>query len=132
MKKNTIKVLVSAGIGFVLAFLVMWSRGIFTVEGTKDILRVVCDGFFVAGAVLFLGGGLIWVNNGGVFDGLAYSLKQSIARMRRNYELHRESYADYREKRAAKATSPVGMVLGGLFHLVISVVLFVVYMKLFG
>lgn len=132
MSKNTIKFLVNTGIGFVVAFLVMWSQGVFAAETTPDVLRVICDGFFIAGAVLFLGGGLVWADNGGVFDGLTYTFKQAVARVKRDFEQEKISFAEHREKREAKASSPLGMVLAGLVHLAIAAILFVVYLKAAG
>lgn len=122
-----LKVLVYTAVGLALAFGVMLTGGVFTAEGAKDVLRIVCDGFFVAGA-LFLGcGGIVWCYNGGAVDGLGYSAKMLINRVRPHYEEHRQSFAEYREQREKKASSPVALVFSGLNLLAIAVIVFLVY-----
>ena len=126
-----LKVLIYTAIGLLAAFGVMCAGGLFSAEGTKDALRIVCDGFFVVGAMLLFGGGLVWCYNGGAMDGLGYSAKILINRIRPKYETeHRESFAQYREKREAKASSPVTLVFSGLNLLLIAVIVFLVYSNL--
>lgn len=127
MKKSTIKFLICTGAGFVAAFLLMWARGVFSAETAADVLRIVCDGFFVVGALLLVIGGLTWTNNGGVFDGLTYTFKQAFSRIRRNYEEQKVTYAEHRERREAKASSPKAWLLSGLVHMAIALILFGVY-----
>ena len=129
MSKGAIKFLVCTGVGFVIAFLVAWSQGLFGAETTSDVLRIICDGFFVAGALMLAYGGLTWTSNGGVFDGLTYTFKQGIARLKRDFEEQRVTFAEHREKREAKATSPKAMLLAGLVHLAIAILLMVVYQQ---
>jgi len=132
MKTSTIKFLVYTGIGFVVAFLVMWRQDIFHAETAQDVLRFVSDGFFVSGALLILFGGFNWTYNGGVLDGLGYSFKQGFARIRRAYDEERMTFAQYRERREEKATSPKPLVLSGLVHLVIATAALVGYLLLAG
>lgn len=125
--KKPVKVLIHVAVGLAIALVVMFSGGVTSAETTKDALRIVCDGFFVAGALLLAFGGLRWTYNGGVMDGLGYSAKTVVNRMRPHYEEHRESFAEYRAKREAKAASPFAFVVSGLILLALAVILFVVY-----
>lgn len=129
MSKGTIKYLVITGVGLVIALLVSWSQGIFGAETASDVLRLVCDGFFVAGALLLAYGGLTWTSNGGVFDGLTFTFKQAFARIKRDYEEQRVTFAEHRERREAKASSPKYALLAGLTHMVIAVIIMVVYQQ---
>lgn len=122
-----LKVLIYTAVGLAGAFAVMLVGGIFSAGSTKDVLRIVCDGFFVAGALLLLSGGFRWCYNGGVMDGLGFSAKTLVNRMRPHYEENRQSFAEYREQREKKASSPVPLVFSGLNLLVIAVIIFLVY-----
>lgn len=124
------KLLTNFGIGLAIAFLVMWGQGLFEAETMSDTLRVVCDGFFVAGALLLAWGGLRWCTNGGAVDGLGYSMKMVKERMlpflSKPWD-KRESFAEYRERRESKARPVGALLLSGLAHLVIALILFAVY-----
>ena len=130
MNKTWQKFLVNLGTGFLLAFLVMWSQGIFDTETASDALRLACDGFFVAAAVLLAWGGLGWCTNGGAVDGLGYSMKMVKERLRhflsKRWE-KRETFAEYGERRESKARPARALLLSGLAHLVIALIMFGVY-----
>ena len=62
MSKNTIKFLVNTGIGFVVAFLVMWSQGVFAAEKGQSSL-IPCEPAQVrnlTGAGDAMMAGLVW------------------------------------------------------------------------
>ena len=124
------KYLIDAGIGLVIALLVCWIEGLFSAEAAGDVLRILSDGFFVAGA-LFLGmGGLTWTRNGGVMDGLGFTFKTAIGRLRADYEASHMTFAEYREEREKKATSPMPSLLSGLTHCAVAIVFFLVYQSM--
>lgn len=122
------KVLIRTAAGFVIAFLVWYVTGLFQAEGLKDILRILSDGFFVAAALLLGSGGLVWTYNGGVMDGLGFSFKTLLDRMRGDYHERRQTFMEYRENREAKASSPKYLLLSGLVHLVLAILAVLVYM----
>lgn len=114
-------------VGLGIAAAVIFANGVTDAKDTKDALRIICDGFFVGGALLLMYGGLRWCYNGGVTDGLGYSAKLLINRIRPHYEEHRESFGEYREKRQAKARSPLPLVLPGALILAVAVILYIAY-----
>lgn len=127
MGKTIGKVLVSAAFGLIVAVFVWITSGLFQAAGVADFLRILCDGFFVAAALLLGSGGLVWTYNGGVFDGLGFSVKTIFDRMHRDYAERRQTFMEYREKREAKSSSPRYLLLGGLIHLGLAIVVFLVY-----
>lgn len=130
MSKTMQKFLIHVGTGFVIAFLVMWVQGVFETETASDALRLVCDGFFVAGGILLAWGGLRWCSNGGAVDGLGYSMKMVKDRLLpflAKPDQKRESFAEYRERRESKAIPAKPLLLSGLVHLVIAFIIFGVY-----
>lgn len=74
---KNIKYYVQAGVGFVLAFVVMVYRGLFSKPVLSDKIMAIGDGFTVA-AVLYLGfGALMWVSSTGFFDIFGYAVKKA-------------------------------------------------------
>ena len=112
--KKWLKVLIPLAVGLVITVIMMYSGGLFYADNAKDALRIACDSFFAPGALLFFYGGLRWTYNGGVMDGLGYSAKLVINRMRPHYEEHRQSFAEYRAKRESKAQPASPLVISGL------------------
>ena len=130
MRDSTIKFLVDLGIATVVAVLVWVREDLFHAETPQDTFRILSDGFFVAGAMFLAMGGMTWTKNGGVMDGLGFTFKTVLARIRSDYETSRMTFAEYREEREKKASSPVPMVLAGLVHIVLAAVTLLIYQKL--
>ena len=124
------KFLVDGIIGLLAAIAVWAIEGLLQAASARDVLRILSDGFFVAGIMFLAMGGLTWTFNGGVVDGLGFSFKTGIARMRSDYDTARMTFAEYREERRKKASSPKPMLLAGLLHTGIALVLFLVYLLL--
>ena len=132
MASSMKKFLTDTGIGLLIAVLVWIAEGLFRAGTAQDVLRILSDGFFVAG-LLFLGmAGLTWAKNGGAMDGLGYTIKIAIARIRPDYDDARMTFAQYREEREKKASSPKSAVLAGLVHMAIAIVLTVAYSYVAG
>lgn len=125
MSNSLKKFLLDTGIGLVVAFILCCTMGLFTAETTVDTLRILSDGFFLVGALLLAVGGLTFTSNGGAFDGLFYTFKTQINRMRRDYESRRQSFAQYREEREKKNKSPKESLLAGLVVISVGLILMV-------
>ena len=130
MKKTLTKLLIYALAGILIAGLVAWSQGLFVSEAVSDTYRILSDSFFIVGALMLAFAGLQWCTNSGTMDGLGYTFKQAISRMRQNHEKNRESYAEYRERKHQKDRSPLNMALGGLFLIAIAIVFLLLYSNL--
>jgi len=130
MRDSTVKFLVDLGVATLLAVLVWVLEGLFRVETVVDAVRILSDGFFVAGALFLAMGGMTWTKNGGVMDGLGFTFKTVFARIRSDYETSRMTFAEYREEREKKASSPKPMLLAGLIHIVLACGSFLVYQLL--
>ena len=126
------KYLVDLGIGAVLVVSLCSFFGLFGAENASDAFRVLSDGFFVAGFLFLCLGGLTFTRNGGVMDGLSFTFKTAFARIRSDFETARMTFAEYREERERKASSPLPSVLAGLTYLVLAVVFLVVYSAVSG
>lgn len=127
MNETLKKFLINLGIGLVLAAAISFMMGVSTEEGTADRLRILSDAFFVAAAIYLVTGGLTFTVNGGVMDGLGFATKTGIARIKRDFETSKQSFAEYREERERKVKSPAASLLAGAVLLVIAIVLLKVY-----
>lgn len=130
MEDSTKKFLVDSCIALVIAVVVWLIEGLFQAGTVQDVFRILSDGFFVAGIAFLAMGGLTWTFNGGVMDGLGFSFKIGIARMRSDYDTARMTFGEYREEREKKKSSPKPMLLAGLIYLAVALVLFLVYQLL--
>ena len=126
------KYLIDLGIGMLLALGLCAALGLFAAEAAPDVLRILSDGFFVPGAIFLCLGGLTFTRNGGVMDGLGFTFKTALARIRADYETAHMTFAEYRAERESKATSPMPSVLAGLTHLAIALILFWIYSGIQG
>lgn len=127
MRDAVRKYLIDAAIGMGIAFLVCVMQGIFRAASALDTMRILSDGFFAAAMLLLAAGGLQWTYNGGVMDGLGYSFKMAFGRIRGDFETSHMTFAEYRENREKKASSPAYLLLAGASHLVIALIFFAVY-----
>lgn len=121
------KYLVDLGIGLVLAIALCAMQGLFKAETSNDVIRILSDGFFVPGALFLCLGGLTFTRNGGVMDGLGFTFKTALARIRHDYETAHMTFAEYQKEREEKASSPMPSVLAGLTHLAVAVIFFMIY-----
>lgn len=127
MNETLKKFLIESGLGLVLSLLLACLMGLFDAGSTADVLRILSDGFFVAAAMYLAVGGITFTVNGGVMDGLGYATKTGIARIRRDFETSKVSFAEYREEREKKAKSPKATLLSGVVLLAAALLLLVAY-----
>jgi len=127
MNETLKKFLIDLGIGLVLAVALAFMMGISQGEGAADVLRILSDAFFVSAAAFLVTGGITFTVNGGVMDGLGFAAKTGIARIRRDFETSKQTFAEYREERESKAKSPKSSLLAGAVLLMIALGLLMAY-----
>lgn len=129
---KNLKYYVQAGLGLVLAFAVMVSRGLFSKPSVADKVMAVGDGFTVA-AVLYLGmGALIWISSTGFFDIFSYAVKKAAhAIVPGMVEDDAGRYYEYKVEKEAKRKKGVfehfTLKLGFIFLIISAILLFVWY-----
>ena len=127
MNETLKKFLIDLGIGLVLAVALALLMGISQGEGAADVLRILSDAFFVSAAAFLVVGGITFTVNGGVMDGLGFATKTGIARIKRDFETSKQTFAEYREERESKAKSPKSSLLAGAVLLMIALGLLMAY-----
>lgn len=120
-KKDFLAAVLTGAVIAVAVFLLGRSR-------EYDLPRCVCDALFIPGVLLFCLGILKEVRNRGVFDIMGYGTKSTIEvflPFLRSGE--KEDIYAYRERKAGERKPARGLILAGVWYLVLSVLALVVY-----
>lgn len=123
LKKSLITLL----IGFAVAGLIAWTKGVFVQTAPMQIFHILSDSFFVSGVVIAGVGLLVFSSNEGTFDMLAYGMRSFFDLFRRNSAKRYESFYDYRSSRAANKFGFGFLLLSGVIILAIAVVMYLLY-----
>ena len=127
MNETLKKFLIESAVGLVLSFLLSFLLGLFDAQSTADVLRILSDAFFVSAAIFLVSGGITFTVNGGVMDGLGFATKIGLARVKRDFETAKVTFAEYREERERKAKSPTASLLAGVLLLAVALILLAFY-----
>ena len=129
IKINKTKLLISFGVCAVITIAVLLIKGVFSAETTKEMVMILSDAFFFAGAIMLVAAGLVWASDNGVSDGIGYSFSKLFSLRKRNYEDHKETYSEYKERKHTRKSSIVEFLIPGLSFVTISVIFFVLYLQ---
>ena len=123
-KEKLIKYAVCFGIEVVIAFLVIWSKGFFTDSAAVN-LQILADAFFVAGILMTLFAGMLFVSGEGALIGIGFVLRNVVLAFIPMGRTKHELYADYRARKLseAKKQDNSSILVTGLSFLIIGIVL---------
>ena len=123
-KVKLIKYAVCLGIEALIAFLVIWSKGFFT-ESAAVNLQILADAFFVAGILMTLFAGMLFVSGEGALIGIGFVLRNVVLAFIPMGRARHELYADYRARKLseAKKQNNSSILVTGLTFLIIGIVL---------
>ena len=127
-KVKLIKYAVCVGVEAVIAFLVIWSKGFFTDSAAVN-LQILADAFFVAGILMTLIAGMLFVSGEGALIGIGFVLRNVVLAFIPMGRARHELYADYRARKLseAKKRNNSSILVTGLSFLIIGVVLTVIW-----
>jgi hypothetical protein len=119
-----IKYAVCIGIEALIAFLVVWSKGFFTDSAAVN-LQILADAFFVAGILMTLFAGMLFVSGEGALIGIGFVLRNVVLAFIPMGRARHELYADYRARKLseAKKQDNSSILVTGLSFLIIGIVL---------
>ena len=128
MKEILRKYAVCFGIEVLIAFLVIWSKG-FLVHSTAVNIQILSDAFFVAGILMTLFAGMLYVSSEGALIGIGFVLRNVVLAFIPMGRARHELYADYRARKIseAKKQNDSCILVTGLFFLVIGIILTVIW-----
>ena len=123
-KEKLIKYAVCFGIEVVIAFLVIWSKGFFT-DSEAVNLQILADAFFVAGILMTLFAGMLFISGEGALIGIGFVLRYVVLAFIPMGRARHELYADYRARKLSEARERdnSSILVTGLFFLIIGVIL---------
>ena len=127
-KVKLIKYAVCVGVEAVIAFLVIWSKGFFTDSAAVN-LQILADAFFVAGILMTLIAGMLFVSGEGALIGIGFVLRNVVLAFIPMGRARHELYADYRARKLSEARERdnSSILVTGLFFLIIGVILTAVW-----
>ena len=126
--KTVYKYLITAAFGAVLAFIVLLIKDVFHLSQTVDVMKALCDGFFVSGVLIACFGGLVFASNGGVFDMITYGVKNLFWLFKKNpADRKYKDFYEYREAMKEKKRSYGYMVIVGLAYIAVSLIFLALY-----
>ena len=123
-KVTLTKYAVCFGVEALIAFLVIWSKGFFTQSAAVN-LQILSDAFFVAGILMTLFAGMLFVSSEGALIGIGFVIRNVVLTFIPMGRAKHELYADYRARKMseAKKQNDSCILVTGLFFLVIGIVL---------
>lgn len=133
-KVTLTKYAVCVGVEVLIAFLVMWSKGFFTQSAAVNI-QILSDAFFVAGVLMTLFAGLLYVSSEGALIGIGFVLRNVFLAFVPMGRARHEKYADYRERKLSNAKNHNDrcILVTGLFFLAIGTIFTVIwYVKFYN
>ena len=86
---------ICVGIEVLIGFLVVWSKGFFTQSAAVNV-QILADAFFVAGILMTLFAGLMFVSSEGALIGIGFVLRNVVLAFIPMGRTKHEKYADYR------------------------------------
>ena len=119
---------ICVGIEVLIAFLVIWSKGFFTKSAAVNI-QILADAFFVAGILMTLFAGMLYVSGEGALIGIGFVLRNAVLTFIPMGRARQERYADYRDRKIkeAKKHNDRCILVTGLIFLFIGIVFTVIW-----
>lgn len=123
-KVKLIKYAVCVGVEVLIAFLVIWSKGFFTDSAAVN-LQILADAFFVAGILMTLFAGMLFISSEGALIGIGFVLRNVVLAFIPMGRARHELYADYRARKLseAKKRNNSSILVTGLIFLIIGILL---------
>ena len=120
------------GIEALIAFLVIWSKGFYTQSAAVNI-QIESDAFFVAGILMTLYAGMMYVSGEGALIGIGFVLRNVVLTFIPMGRARHERYADYRARKLseAKKRNNSCVLVTGVIFLFIGIVFTVIWSAVF-
>ena len=123
---------ICVGVELVIAFCVIWSKGFFTQSAAVNI-QILSDAFFVAGILMTLFAGMMYVSGEGALIGIGFVMRNVVLAFVPMGRTRHEKYADYRARKLgeAKKHNNSHILITGLIFLFIGIVFTVIWYAAF-
>ena len=131
-KGTLTKYAICFGVEALIAFLVIWSKGFFT-DSIAVNIQILSDAFFVAGILMTLYAGMMFISGEGALIGIGFVLRNVVLSFIPMGRARHEKYADYRARKLgnAKKHNNRCILVTGLIFLFIGIVFTVIWYAAF-
>lgn len=132
MKQETksllIKYIVCFCVASLITFSVFWIKGFFT-ESTAVNIQILSDGFSIAGLILTLFAGMMYVSGEGALIGIGFVMRNVLLTFIPMGRKRHETYKQYRERKLGtiKKSSDKCLLFTGLLFLLIGVAFTIIW-----
>ena len=127
MKKKILKYLITLLVGLALAAWVAISKELFAQTRPELMFAILSDSFFVPGVLIFGVGGMIFVSNEGMFDGISYGLVSFFDIFRKEKQNKYRTFYDYKQSKGERNTSFGFMMICGLGFIAASGIMYLLF-----
>ena len=132
MNKTLKTYLITATVGALLALGIMALEGIFSAADTETVLKYLCDGLFIAGALMAGIAGLLFVYDQGMFDVLTYGVHQVVRTFtKRDLREEKKDFYDYRKEKHAEKKTMWHVLFCGVGFVLLGVIVYMIYNSLY-
>ena len=123
---------ICVGIELLIAFLVIWSKGFFAHSLAVNI-QILSDAFFVAGILMTLFAGMMYVSSEGALIGIGFVMRNVVLAFVPMGRARHERYADYRARKLSQAKKHTMryVLVTGLIFLLIGIIFTVIWYTAF-
>lgn len=126
--KKWVKYCIAAGVGLVVATILIFARGIIEAEDLNTATKIFCDAFFVPGAILCCVGLLVVISNGGFFDIFGYGFILFISVFQKDVKKRKyKDYVEYKKVKNENRPNLYFVLIVGTVFIAISVVFLIIY-----
>ena len=126
--KKYIKYVIVSVVAVVLAVVYALSNHVFAQDDPKEMLKILCDAFFVPGVIITGFGGLVVASNGGTFDMLSYGMQRFFGLFQKDVtKVKYRTFREYRASREEKDRSFWYLLIVGVVCLLVAVVCLLLY-----
>ena len=127
-RRTLIRYAVCIGVGILIGFLVVWSKGFFAHSAAVN-LQILADAFFVPGILMTLFAGMLYVSDGGALIGIGFVLRNVALAFIPMGRTKHETYADYRARKLGQPKHSANwcILVTGLIFLAVGITLTVIW-----
>ena len=117
---SALRYIIAALAGAIIALAVVFLKGITRADSITVKFRILSDAFLAAGLILTLSGAFVWIVGQGTFSGLGYAFSRLFVALhdKRYRDEHKETYLEYGERKAAKKSPCLFLIITGAAYLV--------------
>ena len=126
--KKALPYIISGAVGIIIFIVIICTKTIWNAEGTKEIMRILSDAFFVPGVLLAGVGLIIFAGNGGAFDMLSYAFIRFFDLFKKDVRNKKyKDFYEYREAKKEKKRNMGFMLIVGAVFIVMAVIFLIAY-----